>query len=697
MVEAFPTKIEAVYVHVVQDIPSTYQYSPERWSQLPIRPFFFTTYPEAALDAAKHNFIRSSGLRRICKNAIGDFYLIQTKDWPSEKHKIDRRSELNQALWSCNQYLESKNEETVSLLYAERLWKDGQKVKTPFGNGTIVSFDKVFDLYEVTLDWRSIGDQISDYEKEKKEKHSKKIETPSPEVTGDLSERPQVLETVFELEDEDNNLSPKPSSAESDVLTGDSKSLENDVYNSNTSTHYIPHQSKVNQITAKIQGRCISKYKPPALPLFPKDDGSNNVFSFWGSKVDNSSKSKSKPKILFSKGDKCSTPYGPGVVLTYREDTGIVVLSMNGWSATCYLSARDVKSEGYFKSFFRKIKATPDHKNSLKKSTSPKESKELECNPPKESVLLTPFGEGRFIRPKKSDANVTNESSILSTDYSTIAIQITSWTLANKTHPTLYCTEETALHWKRTDNDERSKNSGSIFSAFLSLGKKLIKKTVPSEIKVPTYERFYTDGAAVTTPFGDGRVKTFREEDGFYEVSLIHWKLANNTCSKIFLREESLTYYKAHGCHEGYAVLTSFGSAGILESVQPRTGVHIVTVPAAGMVCYLQPEDIICPLKAVVGDDVLTLYGNGQIRRYRVGDRVYEISLEWGASLFAQAETFDKDSNLVDRGDLKMGWVVRLFFAPENKSKKENSSGGQRSRSNSVTSLRTQNSRGILC
>ena len=39
--------------------------------------------------------------------------------------------------------------------------------------------------------------------------------------------------------------------------------------------------------------------------------------------------------------------------------------------------------------------------------------------------------------------------------------------------------------------------------------------------------------------------------------------------------------------------------------MQIPAGVHIVTVPSAGMVMYLQPEAIICPLKAAVRDDTI--------------------------------------------------------------------------------------------
>merc|ERR1712038_1419878 len=253
---------------------------------------------------------------------------------------------------------------------------------------------------------------------------------------------------------------------------------------------------------------------------------------------------------------------------------------------------------------------------------------------------------------------------------------------------------------KTSSSEVRSRNSGGILSAFgsiVSLGKKLIKKKVPSEITVSNFEQFFMDGAAVLTPFGNGRVESFRTNDGFYEVSLVGWRLANSRFSKIYVMKDSLTYQKAKGCHEGYAVLTSYDLTGILESVQQKTGVHIVTIPMAGMGCYLQPKDIIKPLKAVVGDDVLTPYGNGQVIKYRSSEDVYQICLSWGAVLYAQAEAFDRDSNHEDRNGLHMSWVFRLFFSAENNTNnKEPYNGSQRSRSNSVTSLRTQNSRSIL-
>mmetsp|Transcript_23693 Transcript_23693/g.33096 ORF Transcript_23693/g.33096 Transcript_23693/m.33096 type:complete len:112 (+) Transcript_23693:550-885(+) len=101
------------------------------------------------------------------------------------------------------------------------------------------------------------------------------------------------------------------------------------------------------------------------------------------------------------------------------------------------------------------------------------------------------------------------------------------------------------------------------------------------------------------------------------------------------------------------------------------------------MVCYLQPENIIRPLKAAVGEDLLTAYGEGKVVKYRVEDDTYEIKLTWGATLFGKAETFDRVSDgMQDHGWFGSSWLLSLFYGSD---KKNDSS--QRSRSNSIASL----------
>ena len=91
----------------------------------------------------------------------------------------------------------------------------------------------------------------------------------------------------------------------------------------------------------------------------------------------------------------------------------------------------------------------------------------------------------------------------------------------------------------------------------------------------------------MTTSFGNGVVFYFRENDGFYEVLLIEYKMKNSSFAKAFLRKYFLSYRLADGCCEGYPVLTSLSLSGVLSSEDHMIGVHIVMVPSDPMVCQL--------------------------------------------------------------------------------------------------------------
>jgi hypothetical protein len=738
MVEAFPKQVEAIYVQEVQDKSKTYKYDPETWKTKPVKPVFFKTYPEAALHAATRAppLLRISGLRRICIDAINDFYMIQTNEWKSQTQKWDRHDEINQSLFYCNKFLSSRNEERVPFIEADRLWRDDQKVKTPFGSGKILSFDPIFDMYEVELDWRPLDVQTKECEEnELKEMQQKMSVKNSPPNKKDA--RPQTLETVFEADEEMSQTLLSALSADTSQpavnIKESSVEVERSTSNNTDPPDLIIEQqvcesesvvplSNRQKVLAKIQCRYITKYIPPSLPSLASEDedGSKSTFSFWGSRTEST---KSKP--LFQKDDKCNTPYGCGTVIEYRENTGIVVISLSNWSGVCYLNAESVKivSEGFFNRMLRIIssetKPPPQPASPVQKDV------QFPYPYAMNSIVSTPFGEGRVFRPLKinrSDVAVADKvkTQSISSDTTdrldgieTIAIRLSSWKLADGSRPMLYCTAETALSWKAMgDEEERSKGSGGILSVFGSIVSQSVKKLIvgtskkkstkiPSEIivplVVPLFERFYHDGAAVVTPFGNGVVTAFRDTDGMYIVTLNTWKMADNTCPKIFLRKESLSCQIAPGCIEGYPVLTSLGISGTLLSVQPKTGIHIVAVSTAGMVCYLQPKDVLRPLKASVNEDVLTPYGNGKVVQYRAKDDTYEIVLGWGAKLFARAESFDRDnSGYEEKEGFGIDWVFRLFFASESNNSLRGTGGSQRSRSNSVASVRTHSSRSLL-
>lgn len=385
----------------------------------------------------------------------------------------------------------------------------------------------------------------------------------------------------------------------------------------------------------------------------------------------------------------------------------IVVVDISGtWTARAYLQENIVKREGagFLGSLLRSF-------SSAQASPKRRHSKEKKFPHVTGTAIYSPFGDGTVVRPlsisKEKQPTSSASKSQMSKQSSgthghqshTIAISLTSWTLRDGNHPTLYCTVNSAEKWREKttaptilESPDHHKEStlfsviGSLVSGTVESFKKI---RVPREIETPIriethkFERYYKDGAAVTTVYGDGTVRGFRESDGFYVVSLL--MKCGRAFGTAYLREDSMSYRLARGCIEGYPVMTSFGS-GVLQSVNPTTGVHTVIIPSFGAICYLQPAQVLRPMKAAVGEDVSTPYGEGKVYRYRLCDNKYEIKLAWGnnAMLYAKAETFDRiDDRLEDKGGFGVGWILKFFYSRED-GKEE---GPQRSRSNSFSML----------
>eukprot|EP00980_Cylindrotheca_fusiformis_P009696 scaffold2142_cov190-Cylindrotheca_fusiformis.AAC.5 len=687
MFDNFPYEVGAVYVHRVMPLQKTHGYAPERWRKKEFAPCFFNTYPEAALDAATRNppLIRVTGLRRVCFEAVRDFNSVSDKEWQSQKQKSDRRSELNQALWRANQFLEEKGLEPVDLIHADQLFEDGERVRTPYGNGIVRGFDSEKDLYKVDLDWRPMDVQVDDHLRILKEealqprqmerKSSRALETviETDEVTDDEPDELAGLQKKRAL----TKISPLISEAPGGGL--DVKSPIGALNDSSSLSTISTDGSKQNRpyciACATIGGCYISKYVAPRLPEIDKKPSA--LFSFFTG----SPSKKVQTTHTFQVGEKCTTPFGPGVVIEFRASDKIVVVEMAGWKARAYLNATVVKitKDSLLTSFFRR-------QTSTKQIGFPYEVGTLINTPYGTAAVLKPLSPPKK-DPKGTGSEIQNQI---------ICLQLTAWKLANDTHPRLYCTVKTAQNWKDAKHTKYS--SDGLLSAFGTLLTMPFasrfttsgKQTGELEQDMrPKHTRFYHDSTKVSTPFGDGVVQHFRESDGFYKVSLSSWTLADGRHAMAWLREVDLSCRIAKGCQEGYPVLTALGPTGILESVQPTTGVHLVTVPSAGMAMYLQADAIVKPLKAAVGEDALTAYGEGTVEKYDVSKDTYLIKLKgWGAQLYCKAETFDRvrDSTRDRDASSGMNWLFRYFFPP---STDLSTVEGTRTRSNSVASVRS--------
>lgn len=717
MFDSFPYEFEALYVHVVQDIPNTHGYSPERWREKDFKPCWFRTYPEAALDAASRHppLIRIKGLQRICHDAAKDF--VQIKSWADERMKASRRMELNQAIWKANSFLVEHCEEPVELIRAERRFLDGEKVRTPYGIGKVQGFDPVFDLYLIELDWRPLDVQVAEHNEEtKKAAIRPKVASANPrtslaletvvetdEVDEELvlsmdtrsvasdkrSDRVSVQE-VGQSSAEESPLSPPLRSQSMPVRLRPPPQLDDSSVDSQslsaateppTSTDFEEDDTVVPKqafsVVARLTGRSITKYTPPVLPkLDAKARGSLFTFLHPGAEA--------KPKrVIFKGGTEVSTPFGPAKIVEHREKSACVVVEMMSWHARAYLREGDVKlaSPGLLRSLMRQL-------------SKPDREKPLEFPHVEGTVIVTPFGKGRVSRPIPVDRLKSSRSPVKAkSKVPTLGICLESWVLADGSHPMLYCTTETARTWK-----DRKDDGSSIFSALGTLVESsrtllepfLAQRPQPPPEAPKLHTRYYADAASVTTSYGDGVVVGFRPTDGFYKVSLVKWTLARGTHPTAYLRRNEISHRVAKGCHEGYPVLTSLGLSGTLASVEPTTGVHIVTVPTAGMVCYLQPECVVQPLKAAVGEEVLTAFGEGKVVGYNKERDMYTIKLSgFHATLYAKGDTFERSSDGVQDRDGMFGvnWLLRFLFFPTPEA--------PRSRSNSMSSMISGSSRSV--
>lgn len=810
MFDQFPRHLDGLFVHLVQGIQKTYGFDAERWRKkgLLAKTCFFTAYPDAALYAATYRppFIRMSGLWRVCQDAAWDFGMIPQSQWTSESQKRDRRYELNQSLWRCNNTLERYGMETVPLIESPLLWEVGEKVRTSYGIGIIQGFDPVWDLYEVELDMRPLDVQVKEHEQQEvMKKEAAETRGTMRQLSSKLSDRNKTLSTVVE-EDESNYMSPATSfdasrSSSRQCLTGieqsalmtltptaedrlmphtsprhefifdaDSfgrKSAPSPVPTLEESTASLDRDTPMNSSTpfptlrkddkkskfsfwateiakdsadgivddkraieaggsdgparrrkikaasptrgkfyAKIQGKDISKYSPPTLPKLPRDD-KKTKFSFWATDSVKGTVDTyvDKSKTKFGPGERVTSPYGVGIVIEHRQKSQIVVIDMSGpWSARAYLQDAHVKRDGsgFLGSILRQFSTSQT--SPKRRPTSAGKHTERHFPHVAGTPIFSPFGDGAVIRPlpvvKEKPASVKSPTARTESNpdqATTIAIRLSSWTLRDGTHPTLYCTVNNADKWRSkpiatlTPGHRRETSILSVIGSLVSGTVESIKKIrVPREIETPIikiearkFERYYKDGAAVNTTYGDGTVRSFRESDGVYVVSLL--MKSGKPCGTAYLREDSMSYRLARGCIEGYPVLTTFGS-GVLQSVNPTTGVHNVFIPSFRAICYLQPDQVLLPLKAAVGEDVSTPFGEGKVCKYRQSDMKYEIRLGWGnnAILYARAETFDRiDDRLEDKGGFGMGWILKFFYSRE-EGKDE---GTQRSRSNSLSLL----------
>jgi len=128
----------------------------------------------------------------------------------------------------------------------------------------------------------------------------------------------------------------------------------------------------------------------------------------------------------------------------------------------------------------------------------------------------------------------------------------------------------------------------------------------------------------VNTVYGPGFVKQVREND--YVVLLSNWALAQGQSPTCYLAESSLSLIP--GAFPGTTVSTPDGIAKVLK-IKPD-GKHVAVVLKSKKVLELDPTSITLSQSAGfdVGDEVMTVYGQGYVEAVRATDLVVKLN-DW--------------------------------------------------------------------
>ena len=126
--------------------------------------------------------------------------------------------------------------------------ENGDLVRTPYGVGTVLSFDSKFDLYEVDLDWRPLDLQIAEHKEREARYRDKKNDDDAPKLLARAEDSgPTLLETVEEASEDEE----EPSSS------GNTNRNQGDDFVSSP-THSIDMSQSVRDEQVGIDKSCIS-------------------------------------------------------------------------------------------------------------------------------------------------------------------------------------------------------------------------------------------------------------------------------------------------------------------------------------------------------------------------------------------------------------------------------------------------------
>jgi hypothetical protein len=249
---------------------------------------------------------------------------------------------------------------------------------------------------------------------------------------------------------------------------------------------------------------------------------------------------------------------------------------------------------------------------------------------------MSPIGSLALTRSKAATTSTGNGVSAL-------VIRLVDWPLACPKgyatgifNPASVAREGASLYLRSTPRISRSQSSaglprymsimGAAGGVFTSLGG-LVTSSSP---RLPvSHPQLIPTGSVVRTSFGSGYLRHYRSTDGIYVVALLDWRLQGGKCAVAFLPGSSLgrVIFRPHS-----AVLTPLGLA-VVKCVREDGIAEVVALwggtSSLGTHMFLRVRDIRGEMPASLGENVTTPMGMGKVLGYSVTRRMYIIALEW--------------------------------------------------------------------
>ncbi|OQR96871.1 hypothetical protein ACHHYP_13156 [Achlya hypogyna] len=651
-----PQVLEAAYFHLVQPIEATFGFV-DKATYRRLNIFFFDTYVGAAVQAFELGQISRPGLRQICVDARQGFVGIAFKT-PAQREA--QRLKLNSDLTRANNVLVNK----VALVEKPQLFPTGATLVTPFGKGTVLSYDPITAIYAVNLGewWLRTKDTARVYLPEtslsltktaRGNDFSSAAVKPANAAGNPLQYVKSNFVTVMDPLLLLQGVFPPDTSVQTPFGPGRVvRYRADDVYE----VHLFKHGS-AHHVHAYCQPASISQITDVEPPL--------PVHGFVRSSLEYFTKAfklqfgtpKAPPK--FAKGTTVHTPFGKATVVDAAAHPRY----------KCQLLAPALASAAVYVQEAAMAAATdaPPRSGlfSLLSFAKDKPAPVL----PKGTAVTTWFGTGVVRRYRTRDATYEVRFGTTVGYFGAAHVKKTpepktgsifdrfSTFVKPKASPALTATPSPELppeplELKAETPVETPFGAGHVLASLphgvakvalsdpgLAGATAYVQPSALAEREVSGrkyslidtlafFRRYYeSDGAEAPPVTATPPEATPEAREDAFKLARATYSVQYDATGSAFVASEADpgVHFPVHG-RIGLPVSTVFGP-GVLFGVRATDGVHVVSW-RDGTHGYVHARDVYGEMKAVVGDWVGTPFGKGRVRSYRRQDHVYVVALE---------------------------------------------------------------------